>query len=207
MLEIDHVIFVVTDLEGAGRELLARHGLASVPGGRHTGHGTGNQIVPLGNAYLELMAVIDETEAASSPMGRWALQRRREDLVPTAICLRTDDIDGVARTLGETPIVMTRVREDGVTLAWRLAGLDGMLGSQTLPFFIQWEVAPADHPGAAAAPHRVSTAGIAAVTIGPVTPEIATLIAGVPGLRVGDGAPGVHAVTVATEAGEVVLAG
>ena len=207
MLEIDHAIFVVSDLDRVARELLDRHGLASVVGGRHTGHGTGNRIVPLGSAYLELMAVLDETEAASSPMGRWAMLRGREHLVPAALCLRTDDIEGVAHRFGETPLTMTRARDDGVTLAWRLAGLDGMLGPQTLPFFIQWEVAPADHPGAAAAPHRVSPTGIAAVTIGPVTAEIARLIEGVPGLLAAGGDPGVHSVTVATGAGPVTLAG
>ena len=70
-LELDHVLIAVADLAAAARELEVRHGLASVEGGRHPGWGTANRIVPLGDTYLELIAVVDEAEAAESPFGRW----------------------------------------------------------------------------------------------------------------------------------------
>ena len=54
----------------AGRRMLERHGLGSVPGGRHHGWGTANSIVPLGPAYVELVAVVDEAEAQASDVGR-----------------------------------------------------------------------------------------------------------------------------------------
>ena len=146
MLAIDHVIVAVTDCDRAGSDLLVEHGLASLLGGRHPGHGTRNRIVPLGSSYLELMAVIDEAEAAGSPMGRWVIQQRTTNLVPAALCLRTEDIGTIAGHLGLTPLAMTRTRTDGVTLAWHLVGLEGMLGPERLPFFIQWQVEPADHP-------------------------------------------------------------
>jgi hypothetical protein len=73
MLEIDHVIVAVADLDVAAAALEREHGLASVAGGRHPGHGTGNRIVPLGDSYLELMAVVDEDEASASPLGALAL--------------------------------------------------------------------------------------------------------------------------------------
>src|SRR5262245_53549604 len=63
MLAIDHVILLAADLDHAAARLLKTHGLASLPGGRHPGHGTGNRIVPLGDSYLELMGVVDEVEA------------------------------------------------------------------------------------------------------------------------------------------------
>ena len=117
MLAIDHVIVAVTDCDRAGSDLLVEHGLASLLGGRHPGHGTRNRIVPLGSSYLELMAVIDEAEAAGSPMGRWVIQQRTTNLVPAALCLRTEDIGTIAGHLGLTPLAMTRTRTDGVT--WR----------------------------------------------------------------------------------------
>src|SRR6476469_4083347 len=52
-------MIAVTDLDAAGREFEARHRLASVAGGRHPGWGTANRIVPLGDAYLELVAIVD----------------------------------------------------------------------------------------------------------------------------------------------------
>ena len=50
----------MSDLAAAAREIEARHGLASIEGGRHPGWGTANRIVPLGSSYLELVAVIDD---------------------------------------------------------------------------------------------------------------------------------------------------
>jgi Glyoxalase-like domain len=73
ILELDHVLIAVADLANAAREIEARHGLASVEGGRHPGWGTANRIVPLGETYLELIAVIAGAEAARSPF--WELGR------------------------------------------------------------------------------------------------------------------------------------
>ncbi len=70
-LEIDHVLLAVADLAAAAREMEEHHGLASIAGGRHPGWGTANRIVPLGETYLELVAVVDEVEARQSVFGRW----------------------------------------------------------------------------------------------------------------------------------------
>src|SRR5687767_15772991 len=48
------------------RDFEARHGLASVDGGRHRDFGTANRIIPLGSTYLELVAVVDPGAAARS---------------------------------------------------------------------------------------------------------------------------------------------
>src|SRR5262245_63280895 len=138
MLAIDHVIVLVDDLEDAGRRFDQEHGLASVIGGRHPDHGTGNRIVPLGDSYLELMAVVDRDEAAGSPLGTSVL-RRLADVGegPALLCLRTDDAEAVAQRTGREPMAMSRTRPDGVELAWHLVALDAAL-AEGLPFFIQW---------------------------------------------------------------------
>src|SRR3954453_3346382 len=66
IVQLDHALIAVHDLVPAARELQARHGLASLEGGRHPGWGTANRIVPLGETYLELVAIVDEDEAARS---------------------------------------------------------------------------------------------------------------------------------------------
>jgi hypothetical protein len=68
-MQLDHVLIAVTDLAAAVEELEDRYGLAAVAGGRHPSWGTANMIVPLGETYLELVAVIDEDEAAESVFG------------------------------------------------------------------------------------------------------------------------------------------
>jgi hypothetical protein len=206
MISIDHVIFVVEDLDRAADALFEAHGLASVVGGRHPGHGTGNRIVPLGTAYLELMAVIDPVEAAQSPMGQWASAAEHPGLVPAALCLRTEDADEEARRLRLAAIPMTRTRPDGTVLSWRLVGADDMFGPDRLPFFIEWEVETDGHPGRAQVEHRVAPAGIAAVELSGNRRLIEKRL-GVHALpiTITEGTPGVVSVVVATEDGEVSL--
>lgn len=179
---IDHVIVVVADLEQTADRLLRDHGLASLPGGRHPGHGTGNRIVPLGPDYLELMAVVDPTEAASSPLGRWATQRANgKHLVPGALCLRVPDIDPIAAALGEPPLSMSRRTPDDIELSWHLVGLDGMLATGT-PFFIRWRIPLHQHPGRSTAPHRVRPTGITTTAGWPIPDTLRSLLDGVDGL-------------------------
>ena len=68
-VELDHILIPVGDLSSAVAKFEARYGLASVDGGRHAGWGTANRIVPLGQTYLELVAVVDPKEAAHSAFG------------------------------------------------------------------------------------------------------------------------------------------
>jgi len=208
MLAIDHVIVVVEDLDAAARQYYEQQGLASVPGGRHPGHGTANRIVPLGSSYIELMAVVDRVEADCSPLGSW-VERRLVEVgdSPAALCLRTDDIDGAARLTGRKPLLMHRTRPDGVQLQWRLVGLDAAL-NEGLPFFIQWLVDDVDHPGQALVEHRCAAVGIDWVEVGGDQDRLARWL----GqhellLRHVDGAAGPHRVAVAVANGESIVIG
>jgi len=203
MIEIDHVIVLVPDLDWGGAQLLERFGLSSIPGGRHAGHGTGNRVVPLGADYLELMAVVDPVEAAQSPLGRWATAHTIDGLAPAALCLRTDDIDSIAARLGEEPEAMSRRRTDGSVLSWHLAGLPGMLGPDNLPFFIEWHGDPADHPGAMPVDHLVEALGITEVTIGPAG-SLQPLLTDIDGITIGQRA-GVIEITIGTTTGPITL--
>ncbi len=72
-MQLDHVLIAVgPDLVAAADEFEVCYGLASVEGGRHPGWGTANWIVPLGDSNLELVAVVDQVEAAESVFGRWS---------------------------------------------------------------------------------------------------------------------------------------
>lgn len=143
-LALDHVLIAVTDLDEAGRAIEAGWGVEAVAGGRHPGFGTANRIVPLGGAYLELVAVADPVEAAASVFGRWVAGAAAGR--PMGWAVRTDDIDGVARRLGLTVEPGSRAAPDGTRLAWRTAGLERAAAEPLLPFFIQWG-AGTPHPG------------------------------------------------------------
>jgi len=203
MIEIDHVIVPVPDLDRGAAQLLGKFGLSSVPGGRHAGHGTGNRVIPLGADYLELMAVVDPTEAAASPLGRWVTAHTTTDLKPAALCLRTDDIASIAASLEEEPEAMSRQRPDGSTLSWHVAGLSGMLGPDNRPFFIEWHCRPQDHPGATPIDHRVEIAGIAGVKIG-APGSLEPMLAGIDGISITKGV-GVIETTIGTTTGPITL--
>jgi Glyoxalase-like domain len=148
MMELDHVLVAVDDLDAAAEEVEERHALASVEGGRHQGLGTANRIVPLGETYLELVAVVDEAEAANSGFGSWVAGGVQPRLL--GWCVRTDDLDGVADRLGLTIADGARARPDGTVLRWRMAGLERSADEPSLPFFIEWR-AGTPYPGEALA--------------------------------------------------------
>ena len=99
-------IVLVTDLHDARRRMESL-GFTVIDGGHHPGRGTANMIVPFGEQYLELLAVVDEAEARSSPQGQpvvAALARRGPGLARWSV--EPDDIEAAAsspRPSGRTP--------------------------------------------------------------------------------------------------------
>lgn len=93
---IDHLILAVADVEAAGARL-ADMGLTSYAGGRHPALGTSNRIVPLGEAYIELLG--------PAPREGWLGWMVRD--VP----------------MGQDAVPMTREAPDGRVVSWRLDGL------------------------------------------------------------------------------------
>ena len=206
---IDHVVVVVDGLDAAATTYEREFGLSSVAGGRHHGHGTANRIVPLGDSYIELVAVVDTEEAAASPFGSFMQQRLAESGTgsPVALCLRTDDITAVAARTGDRPFAMSRNRPDGVTLSWQTVALDAAL-ELGVPFFIQWQVPDDQHPGHAAVSHRQPVRGIAWVEVGGDAERLAAWVddPGVP-LRAVGGRRGVHRFALAVDAGDEIVIG
>jgi catechol 2,3-dioxygenase-like lactoylglutathione lyase family enzyme len=62
---LDHVIIGVKDLAVAAKTF-ERLGFRLTPRGVHEGKGTGNHCVMFGNAYIELLGIVDHEEAARS---------------------------------------------------------------------------------------------------------------------------------------------
>ena len=165
VLKLDHVLIVVSDLAAAAREMEARHGLAAIEGGRHPGWGTANWIVPLGDTYLELVAVVDEAEAAQSTFGRWVAGVHPRPAQPLGWAVRTHRLDDVARRLGLTVHPGSRAGRDGRLVRWRLAGLEQAAADPSLPFFIEWAHGTS-LPGRAPATHRAGAVRIAELQLG-----------------------------------------
>ena len=208
-LAIDHVILATRDIEATAARLERDLGLASLAGGRHAGHGTGNRIVPLGSAYIEIMGIVDEAEAAASPMGAWLREMTAEGDRLAALCLRTDapGFDATAARLALRPLPMSRDAPGGLTLSWRLAGLAEAMADPSHPFFINWQIPPDQHPARSSAPHRVEPDGFAWVELGGDPETIRAWLGGdVSGVRVVEASqPGVRAAVALADGAEVVL--
>jgi hypothetical protein len=136
MLAIDHVLLPVVDLALAASEIESRYGLASIEGGRHPAWGTANRIVPLGDAYVELVAVADREKAAHTAFGSWVASAKPGR--PLGWAVRTDAIEAVGRRLGLTVVPGFRATSGGARITWRSAGVEVAAREPALPFFIQW---------------------------------------------------------------------
>jgi len=198
-LELDHVLIAVSDLGEAARQLQAVHGLLSVEGGRHPGWGTANSIVPLGDTYLELIAVVDEAEAAGSPFGSWVAGATFDR--PLGWAVRTRELDAIARRLGLTVDAGVRITPDGAVLRWRTAGKGEAVTEPSLPFFIEW--APGtEHPGMACP----ANATLATLVLDGDVDRLASWLGdhALP-IVVRPGLPAVASIVVSGPGGEIVL--
>ena len=162
--ELDHVLVAVTDLAVAARAIQEEHGLTAEEGGRHPGWGTANFIVPLGDAYLELVTTVDAGAAARCSFGRWVRASQSELLRPLGWAVRTDDLDEVASRLGLTIEEGSRTGRDGELVSWRLAGVQEAAAEPALPFFIEW-AAGTRLPGRTRAVHATGEVSIGEVRV------------------------------------------
>jgi Glyoxalase-like domain len=205
-LELDHVLIAVADLAVAARETEARYGLVATEGGRHPGWGTANRIVPLGEAYLELVAVVDDAEAAQSPFGRWVAGACSGVGEPLGWAVRTHDIDAVARRLGLTVRAGSRVAPGGELLRWRTAGVEEAAVEPSLPFFIEWgQGVPL--PGFATATHPIGRVELRKLVLEGDRDRLAAWLGNesLP-ISVRPGAPAIARIVLSGSAGEIVLA-
>ena len=200
---IDHVLYGVQDLDLAAGRLEADHGLVAAGGGSHGELGTANRLIPLGDQYLELITVADP--ASQHPLavvlGAWIAEGDRF----FSMAIEVDDVEATADRLGSSVLDGTRTGPDNASVTFRLAGFETALAEQ-VPFFIEWGEGrehrlPA--PGAAANPNAH---GVAWVELGGDVERVRAWLGGdVEGVRLVGGEPGIRAMAVATNDGEVVI--
>jgi hypothetical protein len=206
VLRLDHVVYAVPDLDEAAVRFREAFGLDSTEGGRHERWGTANRIVPLGDQYVELVAVVDETAAARTGFGRGVLERASGGGGWLTIAAVAEDLDAVAARLELEIGSGSRTRPDGEILRWRSAGLDDPRREPWMPFFLGWDVPDELHPGRARAGHGVQADGIAWVEVGGDAERLREWLGGeeLP-IRLIEGEPRVRRVGVATSDGEIVI--
>ena len=92
----------------------------------------------MGNAYLELVTVVDEGVAGRCSFGRWVASARPAVVQPIGWAVRTTSIDVIAERHGLSVTTGSRAAPSGRLLSWRLAGVERAAAEPSLPFFIEW---------------------------------------------------------------------
>ena len=156
-------LVLVDDLVTA-RSHMETAGFTVLEGGHHPGRGTANVIVPFGNQYLELLAVVDAREALASAQGRpimTALSTRGRGLARWSV--EPEDIEGTAnvRTArGATvPLLPT-----GETVRWRAVGVDVSWIEPWRCAFMAWDD-PDQYPGRSERTHPNGATGFSRLEV------------------------------------------
>jgi len=162
-VELDHIVIGVPDLQAAAELFDREYGLTAVEGGRHTGWGTANRLVPLGSSYLELVAVVDPVEAASSAFGR-RVAAMTQGRSGWGWAVRTTNLRAVADRLGLAVAQGSRRSRTGALLQWQIGGVEPTEADPWLPFFVEWgDGTPL--PGRADVRHRAGTVALSAIQV------------------------------------------
>jgi hypothetical protein len=148
-LRLDHLVYVVPDLDEAIETFASRLGVAPVVGGRHASIGTWNAILPLdAGCYLELMAVDPANLDPPSALPFGLAKLVAPGLVSWAAA--TSDIEeavAAARDRGFDPgaiVDLARETPAAERLTWRLTIGRDLPGDGLAPFLIEWGSTP--HP-------------------------------------------------------------
>ena len=140
---MDHIIWIVPDLEEGRRMFQEMTGVGSVLGGITPGRPSShNALASLGNgAYLEIFS-----PRIAMSNGRW-LDMVNKDGKPHLVsyALRVEDrFAALQKNIpasglkGNGPRSMGRDRPDGIAMRWQLMTVAGSSVDLSLPFFIDW---------------------------------------------------------------------
>ena len=160
-MRLDHVSYAAgpDGLAATAQRIGAALGAGFRDGGVHPRFGTRNLVLPLaGGTYLEVVGALDHPAADKAPFGQAVKTRTEQGGGWLAWVLAVDDIEPVEARLARPAVAGHRRRPDGVVLTWRQIGILELLDDPALPFFVQWQVDPALHPGSHPDPGSVPPA-------------------------------------------------
>ena len=196
-VRLDHLVSATPDLDATVDQLERALGLRASAGGQHEGQGTRNALIALGpDSYLEILGPDPSQPAPARP--RWfgidTLNAPR--LVAWAIhASNLSERIAAANNagVGLGPVrAGSRLRTDGVRLAWQYSDPRTIVADGIVPFLIDWGDSPhpaqtaaqgleltelrAEHPDAARVQQLLDKLGVElAVSRGPAPALIATL--------------------------------
>jgi hypothetical protein len=152
-MRLDHIVFAAGPggLAGTAARLSELLGEDFDDGGVHPRFGTRNRIMPLTDrTYLELVEVLDHPASDKAPFGQAVRARSELGGGWLGWVVAVDDIAPLEARLGRSAVNGNRHRPDGRELLWKQLGVKGLQADPQLPFFVQWQGDPGDHPSTGA---------------------------------------------------------
>lgn len=148
-MRLDHVSYAAgpDGIEATAGRIGELLGETFHDGGLHPRFGTRNMILPLtSGTYVEIVEVLDHPASDKVPFGKAVRSRSALGGGWLGWVVAVDDIAKVEARLGRESVQGNRHRPDGVELRWRQIGVLGLLADPPLPFFVQWQSPPEQHP-------------------------------------------------------------
>ncbi len=164
--QVDHLIYLVPDLDDAIDSMERTTGVRPVFGGQHPGRGSHNALLSIGDGvYLEILAPDpSQPEASAERFSGRTIQPRM-----VGWAARGDDLDELMREAESRGVSLQEVRSggrekpDGTMLTWRTTAPLGGDEGGLIPFFIDW--------GDSAHPSMTSPTGVRLLALRAEHPE------------------------------------
>jgi hypothetical protein len=150
-MRLDHLSYAAgpEGLAACAQRLGAHLGAGFTDGGIHPSFGTRNFILPLaGGCYVEVVEALDHPAADRAPFGLAVRDRSAAGGGWLGWVIRVEDITPIEVRLRRSAAAGHRRRPDGFDLRWKQIGVKDVAANPQLPFFVQWESDPAEHPSA-----------------------------------------------------------
>jgi len=170
---IDHLMYVVSDLDSGIEAIETLTGCKPVYGGSHPGNGTCNALLPMaGQQYLEVMAP-DPKQSLAGTTGDELTKLREPGIRSWA--LQVEDLANISDRLTQQgfghsgPIAMSRTQPTGELIAWHLLFMNDAKLHGATPFLIDW--------GSTVHPSTKSVAECSLTSLNVNTPELEHLVA------------------------------
>ena len=142
-VQVDHLVVCISNLDDGINQFYELSGIKPVFGGEHTGRGTQNALVSLGQRqYLEILAPTSDAN--------FSFLNIFKKLTPMSWAVSTNNIEGLKEKLRahnfETSVPSSgyRVLPDGSVLEWSTFTVTKPM-TTLAPFFIQWSI-KSNHP-------------------------------------------------------------
>jgi hypothetical protein len=140
-MRLDHVSYVAShdQISDVVNRIGSQIGTAFVDGGIHPKFGTRNFTAPLLNGqYIEIVCPLDHPATDATPFGQAVKRKAQQGGGWLTWVFSSDNLTKIEEKFGRKAADGYRTKPDGSELKWKQIGVNEIISSSELPFFIQW---------------------------------------------------------------------